>query len=386
MADVVISKDDDDVLEMSSIDLSDNEIEIKRKTHKPSSKKPKPPQRMFKPPPKPPQQTPRPMFRQQPREDIDDNTFEMFSNPQKTMPKTFEQQHDDAASVSEMSSIPDDVNDAGEEGGEYEELKPSPGFGTLDEERHDLLYKLHRLEEKGYKLSKKYNINSDIVEMRAEIHRVKKDAELKGSLKFSRRMLMACVSGIEFLNKTYDPFKLELNGWSENVMENLNDGDYDNVFERLHEKYSGRVNAPPEIELMLSLTGSALMFHITSSMFKNMPSMGADPAMMRNIVKSMTKPQASRGDGDGGDDGGGGMPDLSSMFNAFQPPQSSRATNPPIQEEDSVMSDDSASPSDIQSSNPSVRNVAVSEGGALGGRRRGRKSKIVMSKDNTINI
>lgn len=382
MADVVISKDDDDVLEMSSIDLSDNEIELKRKSNKTTRKKPKPPQRMFKPTPKPQQ---RPAFRQQPqpREDIEDNTFEMFSNPQKTMPKTFEQQHDDVASISEMSSIPDDVN---EEGGEYEELKPSPGFGTIDEERQDLLYKLHRLEEKGYKLSKKYNINSDIVEMRAEIHRVKKDAELKGSLKFSRRMLMACVSGIEFLNKTYDPFKLELNGWSENVMENLNDGDYDNVFERLHEKYSGRVNAPPEIELMLGLTGSALMFHITSSMFKNMPSMGADPAMMRNIVKNMAKAQ-TQGDNDDSPSGGmGGMPDISSMFNAFQPPQSSRAMNPPIQEEDSVMSDDSASPSDIQSSNPSVRNVAVSEGGALGGRRRGRKSKIVMSKDNTINI
>lgn len=380
MADVVISKDDDDIMEMSSIDMSDNEVEIKRKTNRRKSAKPvkpaKPTSRMFKPALKP-----RPTFRaptQQPREDIDDNTFEMFSNPQKTIPRTFEsqQQDDDAESMSAMSSIPEDMNDAAED---FEELKPSPGFGTLEEEKQDLLYKLHRLEEKGYKLTKKFNVNSDIVEMRAEIHKVKKDAELKGSLKFSRRMLMACVSGMEFLNKTYDPFKLELNGWSENVMENLNDGDYDNVFERLHEKYSGKVNAPPEIELMLGLTGSALMFHITSSMFKNMPSMGADPAAMRNMVKNMTKAQAQPGSA-------GGMPDISSMFNAFQPPQSSRAENPPIQEEDSFMSDDSAGPSDMNSSNPSVRNVAVSEGGALGGRRRGRKSKIIMSKDNTIDI
>lgn len=382
MADVVISKDDDDILEMSSIDISDNEVEIKRKTNrtKPQkpSKPPKPPKRMFKPALKS-----RPTFREQPREDIDDNTFEMFSNPQKTIPRTFEsrQQEDDVESMSAMSSVPDDMNEATDD---FEELKPSPGFGTLEEEKQDLLYKLHRLEERGYKLTKKFNVNSDIVEMRAEIHKVKKDAELKGSLKFSRRMLMACVSGIEFLNKTYDPFKLELNGWSENVMENLNDGDYDNVFERLHEKYSGKVNAPPEIELMLGLTGSALMFHITSSMFKNMPSMGADPAVMRNMVKNMTKPQS---DNDAGGMGGmGGMPDISSMFNAFQPPQSSRATNPPIQEEESFMSDDSAGPSDMNSSDPSVRNVAVSEGGALGGRRRGRKSKIIMSKDNTIDI
>lgn len=387
MAKIVLEKDDD-MFELSSVDMSDDGIEIKKAL---TASRPR----------KVPVKRPQPAMRQQPpmrrpkhleEEPFDDNTFEMFSNPQKakaSVPQGFQNygeedgddNGDDAASV--MSSIQDDYFN-GEP--QPESVRPSNGFATLDEEKQDLIYKFHRLEEKGFKISKRYNINSDILEMRAEFNKVKRDIELKGSLKFSRRMLMACVSGIEFLNKTYDPFTLELNGWSENVMENLNDGDYDNVFERLHDKYTGRVNAPPEMELMLSLAGSALMFHITSSMFKNMPNMGNNAEMM-NMVKSMAKTQQA-GPSAGPATGVGGpsmdFSTMQNMFSAFQPPQSTRQEN-----NDDAMSDDSAAPSDMMSSIHSenlVRNVAFSEGGTVGGRRRGRKSKIVMSKENTINI
>lgn len=382
MTKVVLDKSGDDVFSLSSFSDDSDDIQIKKR------KKPRAP--LFKkttvsrpqPPPRMPQ-------RQAPvvQEDIEDNTFEMFSNPQKAkvqepVNNAFDEQPDDEQSV--MSSIPEDVNFNEEYQQSYEE-KPSPGFATIEEEKQDLIFKFHRLEEKGFKLTKRYNIASDIVEMRTEYNKIKRDIELKGSLKFSRRMLMACVSGIEFLNKTYDPFALELNGWSENVMENLNDGDYDNVFERLHDKYSGRVNAPPEMELMLSLAGSALMFHITSSMFKNMPAMGADPSMMRNMVKNMTKPAA---EGTEGMKAPMDFSNMQSMFSAFQPPQPTRFTEETRAERDvDAMSDDSAAPSTVLSSvHSEIRNVALSEGGALNGRRRGRKAKIVMSKDNTIEI
>ena len=394
MTKVVLDRSgDDDVFSLSSFgdDMSDD-IQLKKKK---KFSKPRAPAykktNVSRPPPKQPQQPRGPV-----QEDIEDNTFEMFSNPQKAkvpevphdgMGGGFEQDVDDEEDgESVMSSIPDD-NGGYDNQGPYEE-QPSPGFATIDEEKQDLIFKFHRLEEKGFKITKRYNIGSDIIEMRTEYNKIKRDIELKGSLKFSRRMLMACVSGMEFLNKTYDPFALELNGWSENVMENLNDGDYDNVFERLHDKYAGRVNAPPEMELMLSLTGSALMFHITSSMFKNMPAMGADPSMMRNMVKNMAKQPES-----GGTEGMKAPMDFSNMqnmFSAFQPPQTSRFQEEPIRppERDiDEMSDDSAAPSTVLSSvHSEIRNVALSEGGALNGKRRGRKAKIVMSKDNTIEI
>ena len=35
------------------------------------------------------------------------------------------------------------------------------------------------------------------------------------SVKFQGKMLMACVSGLEFLNNRFDPFDIKLDGWAE---------------------------------------------------------------------------------------------------------------------------------------------------------------------------
>jgi hypothetical protein len=114
---------------------------------------------------------------------------------------------------------------------------------------------------------------------------------VNGSIKFSRRMLMACVTGIEFLNKRYDPFEVKLEGWSESLMENMDD--YDNVFERLHDKYSSKSEMAPEIELLLSLAGSAFMFHLTNSMLTNVPNLKdlakSNPDIIQNLMKTMSK-------------------------------------------------------------------------------------------------
>ena len=53
-------------------------------------------------------------------------------------------------------------------------------------------------------------------------------------------MLMACITGVEFLNGKFDPFNIKLDGWSESMNEGIND--YDEIFEELHEKYGGRAD------------------------------------------------------------------------------------------------------------------------------------------------
>ena len=44
-------------------------------------------------------------------------------------------------------------------------------------------------------------------------------------------MLMACVTGLEFLNSKFDPFDLKMDGWGEQVNENISD--YDEIFARI---------------------------------------------------------------------------------------------------------------------------------------------------------
>jgi hypothetical protein len=143
---------------------------------------------------------------------------------------------------------------------------PSEGYKSIEDEKADLLNRIARLSKKGLQTSSRLTVYSDIEDIRAEYKRLTYSIEVEQSVKFQRRMLVACVSGIEFLNKKFDPFDLELDGWSENVMESQED--YDTVFEELFQKYRTKVEVAPEIKLMFMVGGSAMMFHLSKSMFK----------------------------------------------------------------------------------------------------------------------
>lgn len=148
-------------------------------------------------------------------------------------------------------------------------------------EKKEILYQMDRLESKGFRLPRKFTMQSNIEEMRTEYHRIVREKEVDASIRFQRKMLMACVTGIEFMNSRFDPFDIKIDGWSEQVHENVND--YDDIFEELHDKYkgSGRKMAP-ELRLMMSLSGSAFMFHLTSSMFKQQPLPGVESVLRSN--------------------------------------------------------------------------------------------------------
>ena len=146
-------------------------------------------------------------------------------------------------------------------------------------EKFTLLQKLELLEKKGIKLTKKYDMESNLLEMKGEYESIISEKEKKNSVKFQGKMLMACITGIEFLNNRFDPFDVKLDGWSEQINENIDD--YDEIFTELHEKYKSKATMAPELKLLFQLGGSAMMVHMTNSMFKSaMP--GMDDIMRQN--------------------------------------------------------------------------------------------------------
>ena len=161
------------------------------------------------------------------------------------------------------------------------EFKPIHRLTPQDikNEKIDLLYKFKKLESQGIRTTMNYNMNSHLEDMRNEYIKLKKQREIDNSVKFQRKMLMACVTGIEFLNSRFDPFSVKLDGWGESVNENLND--YDEIFEELNEKYGGGGDMAPEIRLLFTLAGSAFMFHLSNTMFKSsIP--GMDDVLQQN--------------------------------------------------------------------------------------------------------
>ena len=146
-------------------------------------------------------------------------------------------------------------------------------------EKFKVLRQLESLEKKGVELSKKYSMDSSLMEMQGEYETIMDEKRKTNSVKFQGNMLMAAINGLEFLNGRFDPFDVKLDGWSEQINENITD--YDEIFGELHEKYQSKASLAPELKLLFQLGGSAMMVHMTNTMFKSaMP--GMDDIMRQN--------------------------------------------------------------------------------------------------------
>jgi len=163
-------------------------------------------------------------------------------------------------------------------------------------EKFKYLRKLEALEKKGVELSKKYNMESSLQEMQGEYETIMEEKNKQNAIKFQGNMLMAAINGIEFLNNKFDPFDIKLDGWSAQFEENIND--YDEIFSELHEKYKSKATMAPELKLLFQLGGSAMMVHMSNTMFKSaMPGMDdilrQNPDLMRQFqnaaVNSMSQ-------------------------------------------------------------------------------------------------
>ena len=153
-----------------------------------------------------------------------------------------------------------------------------------ESEKLDYLMKLDRFKSNG-QLVREFTLKSSLLEIKKETHRIEHALNLKGSIKFQQKMLMAIVSGLEYANKRFDPFSIELDGWSENVFENIED--FNTVFERLYEKYRKRGEMSPELELLITLAGSAFMFNMSNQLFKSVNNSLNDPMKsLRESIKS----------------------------------------------------------------------------------------------------
>ena len=196
---------------------------------------------------------------------------------------------------------------------------------TKDEqlrEKFKYLRKLEGLEKKGVELSKKYSMESSLHEMIGEYETIMEEKSKQNSVKFQGNMLMAVINGMEFLNGKFDPFDIKLDGWSEQIQENIND--YDDIFGELHEKYKSKASMAPELKLLFQLGGSAMMVHMTNTMFKSaMPGMDdilrQNPDLMRSFQTAAVNSMAGSNPGFSGFMGGIMNPE----------PQVSRGMGPP---------------------------------------------------------
>ena len=336
--------------------------------------------------------------------------LEAFTNPNKmTTPSRPPPEYEDHGMEPEESYEGDGGYDDGDDdmgggggGGGGGEM-PSGGYTTIEEEKADLLNKLARYEKKGIQVNKKLNAYSTIEELRTEYTRISYGIEVDQSIRFSRRMLIACTTGLEFVNKRYNPIDVHLDGWSESIMENVDD--YDGVFEELYVKYKSKMAVAPEVKLVMMLGGSAMMFHLTNSMFKAaMPNMNdvlkQNPDLLKNMMSAVQNTSTRQTPEDpsqrlspvdpvsGRREMQGPAIDLSSLMGGIMmppPPPMNTSTNAKISPilEESIIEDDMESVSDIISvsggeSLGDVKDVNLSTKKSRGRPRKSKKTEINM--------
>ena len=201
-------------------------------------------------------------------------------------------------------------------------------------EKFKYLRKLDDLEKKGVSLSKRYNMDSDLNEMIGEYETIIAEKEKSNAIKFQGKMMMACITGLEFLNNKFDPFDIKLDGWGEQINENIDE--YDDIFAELHEKYKSKAKMSPELKLLFQLGGSAMMVHMSNTLFKSsMPGMDdimrQNPELMRQFTQAAVNTMGQSKPGLGGfmnglfNNGNGSNPG----FGASMPPNVNSGPPPP---------------------------------------------------------
>lgn len=235
--------------------------------------------------------------------DLSDNNRQDFSNSQFNQ-NSFDNYEDDdeeeeLVSSDESVSQPNTQNNKEDDDNNFDEFPdvPPENYKERGRIKQELLLRLLRLDKAGYTASKRYNMASCYDDLLFEYRRLKKQRDIEKSIKMSRYILTSIISGIEFLNNKFDPLGLKLDRWSENVMENIND--YDEVFEELHDKYSGSVSMAPELKLLMMVAGSGFMFHLTNSLFKSAtPDLNdilrQNPDIMKNISQAAMKNMSNK--------------------------------------------------------------------------------------------
>jgi len=125
-----------------------------------------------------------------------------------------------------------------------------------------MLKKLEEWYSKGaIKSSSHLTMESSYEEIEDEYETVMEDKRKKDSIKLQKWWFMTFVNSIEYANAAFNPFDINLDGWGEQVNEDIDS--YEEIFSELHDKYKGGKLAP-EISLLLRLGFSASVVHFTN--------------------------------------------------------------------------------------------------------------------------
>jgi len=145
-------------------------------------------------------------------------------------------------------------------------MNASTGSKLSDREKRRkkraMIKKLSEWYDKGLiKHTSNFNMDSDFDEVEDEYETAMDDKRKKDSIKLQGWWMTTLINSIEYGNAVFDPFGLNLDGWGEQINEDIES--YEDIFAELADKYKGGKMAP-EVSLLLRLGFSGAVLNITN--------------------------------------------------------------------------------------------------------------------------
>lgn len=168
-----------------------------------------------------------------------------------------------------FSSAPSDTRNGG--GAPSNSTGGAGGVNMTERERRRkkrlMIKKLEEWYQKGIiKDTTHFNMDSNYEEIEDEYEGALEDKRKKDSIKLQGWWFTTFVNTIEYGNAFLNPFDLNLDGWGEQVSEDLDS--YEEIFAELHDKYKGGKMAP-ELSLLLRLGFSAAVVNMSNKMLSS---------------------------------------------------------------------------------------------------------------------
>ena len=130
-----------------------------------------------------------------------------------------------------------------------------------------MIKKLEEWREKGkFSHGTQFDMNSAYDEVEDEYEGALEEKRKKDAIKLQGWWFTTVINTLEYGNALVNPFDLNLDGWGEQVSEDLDS--YEEIFAELHEKYKGGKMAP-EISLLLRVGFSAAVVNMSNKMLSS---------------------------------------------------------------------------------------------------------------------
>ncbi len=162
----------------------------------------------------------------------------------------------------------------------------------LQMRKTEILQKIERLRKKGPYFYKSFSMSNDYDEMQSAYDTAYREHRLRIFLKERRREMVSFGTLVENANnkaKDWVGMGLELDGFSGVLSDDIDE--YDDIFERLYDKYEGSEALPPELELVYKLGKGIMFYHVNNTKLKNelphlQDTLDRNPELKRQLIEA----------------------------------------------------------------------------------------------------